>query len=168
MDARDIMPFVTAVKNVFETMLGVQAEAQAPHLREPVDPCHDVSGIIGMSGDMSGLIVLSFPTETASRLVALFTGVEVPVEDEDFADAVGELVNMVAGGAKAKFEHRQVNISCPSVVIGAQHRVFSQKSRPIIEIPAECECGSFSVMVSIKDEVAPADAEVAPALAEQD
>jgi chemotaxis protein CheX len=152
MDARDIVPFVRSVQNVFDTMLQVHVDTQKPRVREASDPCYDVSGIIGMSGDVSGLIVLSFPTDTAERLVTLFTGVHLDADHEDFADAIGELVNMVAGGAKAQFDHRSVSISCPSVVVGAQHRVFSQKSRPIIEIPSDCECGPFSVMVSMKDE----------------
>ena len=159
MDARDILPFVNSVQNVFDTMLQVQVTSSEPSIREPNDPCYDVSSIIGMSGDVSGLIVLSFPEDTAQRLVALFTGMELEVDHEDFADAVGELVNMVAGGAKAQFEHRRVSISCPSVVVGAQHRVFSQKNRPIVEIPSDCACGPFSILVSVKDEVEQTDAD---------
>ena len=97
-----VTPFVMSVQNVFETMLQLSVNIGTPEMKRSCEPCHDVSGIIAMSGDMEGSIVLSFPTATAERVVALFVGEELAATHEDFADAVGELVNMVSGGAKAR------------------------------------------------------------------
>jgi chemotaxis protein CheX len=151
MDATYIVPFVKAVENVFATMVQIQVKVGKPTLTQTNKPQYDVSGIIGMSGDVTGAVVLSLPVETSERLVALFTGMDLSHEHEDFADAIGELVNMVAGNAKADFVDRKVNISCPSVVIGSGHRVFQQKQQPIIEIPCDCECGQFVVEVAMRD-----------------
>lgn len=159
MDAKDITPFVRSLGNVFSTMLQVHVTAEAPRLKDPTNPCFDVSGIIGLSEDVAGAVVLSFPSDTAERIVELLGGVRLDVDDPDFADAVGELVNMVAGGAKAEFEDRRISISCPSVVVGANHRVFQKKNSPIIEIPCDCECGAFSLLVSMKPVGAAAAAE---------
>ncbi len=161
MQARDIAPFVRSVNHIFTTMLQVHVETGEPAIKEPYSPCYDVSGIIGLSEEVTGAVVLSFPSDTATRVVELFTGMKLAVDDPDFADAIGELVNMVTGGAKAEFTDRRVSISCPSMVVGAGHRVFQQKSRPIVEIPCDCECGPFSVLVSMKpveagDQPAPA------------
>jgi len=150
MEAKDIAPFVRSLGNVFSTMLQVHITAGNPRFKDPSNPCFDVSGIIGLSEDVAGAVVLSFPSDTAERLVELFTGAKLDADDPDFADAVGELVNMVAGGAKVEFNDRRVSISCPSVIVGANHRVFQQKNSPIIEIPCECECGTFSLLVSMK------------------
>ena len=149
MEAKYITPFVHAVKNVFKTMLQVEVELGEPLLRRPGEPAHDVSGIIGMSGELSGTVVLSFPTDTACRIVSLFVGMEVDSDSEDFADAVGELVNMVTGNAKAEIQDGHVNITCPSIVVGQSHTVFQQKNRPVIELPCDCSCGEFCVMISI-------------------
>lgn len=150
MESKDIAPFVRSLSNVFSTMLQIHITAENPRFKDPANPCFDVSAIIGLSEDVTGAVVLSFPSETATRIVELFTGCKIEVDDPDFADAVGELVNMVAGGAKVEFENRRVSISCPSVIVGANHRVFQQKNSPIIEIPCECECGAFSLLVSMK------------------
>jgi Holliday junction resolvasome RuvABC endonuclease subunit len=48
-------------------------------------------------------VVLAFPTETAERVVSLFCGQQLAAGTPDFADAIGELVNMVSGGAKAVY-----------------------------------------------------------------
>ena len=150
MDQSYIIPFVKSVQNVFETMLQLPVQIGQPELKQPGESGHDVSAIIGMSGDVDGSVVLSFPTATAERVVAIFTGTELDAGHEDFADAVGELVNMVSGGAKAQFAGKEVSISCPSVVIGDSHQVYGRKDVVAISIPCESDCGSFNVEVSIR------------------
>jgi len=151
LDPTFITPFVKSVQNTFETMLQLPVEIGKPELKQKNEPSFDISGIIGMSGDIDGTVVLSFPVAVAERTVSLFTGAEIEHTHEDFADAVGELVNMVSGGAKAQFTGRQVNISCPSVVIGKNHQVFSRKDAVNIIIPCTADVGRFNVEVSIRD-----------------
>ena len=150
MDQSYIIPFIKSVQNVFETMLQLPVQMGQPELKQPGEDGYDVSAIIGMSGDVDGSVVLSYPTETAERVVAIFTGMELETNHEDFADAVGELVNMVSGGAKAQFNGKHVSISCPSVVIGQSHQVYGRKDVVAICIPCECDCGPFNVEVSIR------------------
>ncbi len=156
MDQTYIIPFVTSVQNVFEMMLQLPVTTVQPKLKTPGRPSHDVSGIIAMSGDVEGTICLSFPTATAERLVCLFTGMELASDHEDFADAIGELVNMVSGNAKAQFEGKHVTISCPSVVIGPEHQVYGRKDVICIQIPCETDAGEFTVEVSIRHPAAQA------------
>ena len=145
-----VTAFIEATQNVFQTMVhqavscGKPLPGQLPHLE------NDVSAIIGMTGAVVGTVVLSLPAATASKIVELFVGSPIDIENDDFADAVGELVNMICGGAKAKFGGKQVYISCPSVVIGQGHTVQQPSGSVCISIPCESSCGGFSVDVSIK------------------
>ena len=150
MDQSYIIPFVKSVQNVFETMLQLPVQIGQPEIKHPGESGHDVSAIIGMSGDVEGSVVLSFPTATALRVVSIFTGTELEASHEDFADAVGELVNMVSGGAKAQFTGKSVSISCPSVVVGQSHQVYGRKDVVAICIPCDSDCGEFNVEVSIR------------------
>lgn len=146
-----VTAFIEATQNVFQTMLhqevsfGKPIPGQLPHLQ------NDVSAIIGMTGAVVGTVVLSLPAASASKIVEWFVGSPIDdIENDDFADAVGELVNMISGGAKAKFGGKQVHISCPSVVIGQGHTVQQPSGSVCISIPCESSCGGFSVDVSIK------------------
>lgn len=150
MDSAYIMPFVNSIQNVFETMLQLPVTVGDPQLKRTADPHFDVSGIIGMSGDVEGSVVLSFPTATAERIVSIFTGEELAATHEDFPDAVGELVNMVSGGAKAQFTGKNVSISCPSVVIGKDHLVFARKDVVCIQMLCNSDCGDFAVEVTFR------------------
>ncbi len=161
MNSSYIMPFVDSVNNVFETMLQMPVNVGDPAIKPHETPAADVSGIIGMTGDVDGTVVLGFPTTTAERAVAVFTGMEIHADHEDFADAIGELVNMISGGAKAKFQGKKADISCPSVVVGAGHSVFGRKDVKCIRIPCDCDLGEFYVDVAIRDAVESAVAEAA-------
>lgn len=151
MDQRYIIPFIKTTKNLFETMFQMNVEVGAPSVKAPNSAGHDVSGIIGLSGDVDGAVVLSFPMATAQRVVSLFTGVEISAEShEDLSDAVGELVNMVAGGAKAQFDGKSISISVPSVVIGADHVVQQMRNAVAVIVPCQCDCGEFNIEVAFR------------------
>lgn len=151
-----ITPFVKSIQNVFSMMLQLPVTVLDAQLKENTTPTHDVSGIIGMSGDMVGTVILSFQRETAESIVALFSGEKLSCGSADFADAVGELVNMVSGGAKALFaDTKDVSISCPSVIVGDDHGVALPSDVPCIVIPCVTDCGEFVIEVAIREAVAP-------------
>jgi chemotaxis protein CheX len=152
MDPAFITPFIASVQNVFGTMLQLPVEIGEPRIKDSPSTTYDVSGIIGMSGDVVGSIVLSFPKQTAVRLVALFTGSELATDHPDFADAVGELTNMISGNAKGMFTgKRKVTISCPSVVVGPGHTVARPKDVPCVVIPCTTDCGELVIEIAIQD-----------------
>ncbi len=151
MDVSYINPFIQSTQRVFTTMLDLTVEIRKPHLSEAL-PRYDISGIIGMSGDVVGSVVLSFPTSVARPIVGKFVGVDLDCESEDFSDAIGELVNMISGAAKAQFEGKSVSISCPSVIIGQGHQVARPSDTVCVSIPCDVYCGSFSIDVAIRPE----------------
>ena len=153
MDSSYIIPFVEATTSVFETMVGLDVRIGKPHREDSMATTrHDVSAIIGLSGDLTGFVVLTFPVETASAVVESFTGsaVDPTTEAEDFGDAVGELVNMVAGSAKGRIEGMNVSISCPTVVIGSGHVVTQPSDAMCIRIPCDVDAGEFAVDICMK------------------
>jgi len=149
MDVRFINPFISAIKNVFGTMVQTEVSIGRPMIRTDELRSADVSGVIGLSGDVTGAVVLSFPGKVASKLASRFAGVELDVGQEDFSDAVGELTNMVAGNAKKDFGGLSVSISLPSVIVGAGHQVSQSSSSPQLVIPCQTPLGPFNVEVAM-------------------
>lgn len=149
MDVRFINPFVSAVVEVFRTMVHMPVTVHKPHLVTEPGTRSDVSGVIGFSGDASGCVVLSFPTDVACRAASAFAGIPIDEKHPDFADAIGELANMVAGNAKKDFTGMSVSISLPSVIIGKGHTVSGSRACPRLIIPCETTFGSFEVEVGM-------------------
>ncbi len=150
MDVRLINPFVQSVKRVFETMVHVKMNVGKPFLKGDRVCSADVSGIIGFSGDAAGCVVLSFANDVACKAASQFACTEIDGNHPDFADAIGELANMVAGNAKKEFADLNIQISLPSVVIGKQFVVSNSNTTPRIVIPCTCELGEIIVEVAME------------------
>lgn len=131
-------------------MLNLEVSFDKPNLKTDAKASHDVSGIIGLSGDAVGAVIMSFPKPAALRIAGALAGVTFREMDEDFADAIGEIANMVAGNAKKDLEGLNVSISVPSVIIGQNHQVKATKLLPRLAIPCSTPIGSFIVEVGMK------------------
>ena len=149
MNVRFINPFVKSVCNTFETMCSLNVEIGKPELKTTGDPPNDVSGIIGFSGDAAGSVVLHYSFDVASKVATAFTGVDINPEHQDFSDAIGELTNMVAGGAKARFEGLKISISLPNVIVGESHTVSPSNNSPRLTIPCKTDAGPFQLEVGM-------------------
>lgn len=149
-----IVPFVDAIRGVFSTMVGVPTTVERPHVKTAPAPTYDVSSIIGFSGDVVGSVVVSFQMHAAEKLATAFAGSPIDPKSPDFADALGELANMVAGSAK-KHLGALASITVPSVVIGSGHTIARLSDVPCVVIPCKTAAGDFAVEVSIKQVKAP-------------
>lgn len=149
MNAQQIRCFLESTENLFSTMLSSKVDFGKPEMQPRDVKHHDVSGIIGLSGEIVGSVVVGFPTETALAAVEAFVGMRVEVDDENFPDAIGELANMIAGGAKAKMDGDDISISCPSVVIGTDYTVQRPRQASCVRIPCRSPFGEFDLNVCI-------------------
>jgi len=92
---------------------------------------------------------VSFQREAAESLATAFACTPLKLTDPDFADAIGELANMIAGGAKTQLGSL-ASITVPRVVIGSGHVLARLSDVPCIVIPCKTPVGNFAVEVNIK------------------
>lgn len=151
MKVEHINPFLTSTISAFQTMLGCTLARGKPYSKNGVQPEHEVSGIIGLSGRAQGIVVLSLSRDAALNATAVLLE-ERPAEiNADVTDAIGELTNIIAGGAKAKLEHLEMPVSLPTVITGKAHCVeFPKKVMPIC-IPFESPWGVITVEVGLSE-----------------
>lgn len=149
MDVRHINAFLEATKAVFDTMVKLPVTFEKPQLGTGKAE-YDVSGVIGLSGDVVGSVIVGFSKVSAVQIASSFAGCKLEAGTSDFADAIGELSNMIAGGAKAKFEGQAVSIGCPSVVVAPSHQISSPSSAASICIYCNTAAGRFVIDVTIQ------------------
>ena len=154
MDVKYINPFLASIRNVFDTMLQIPFDIGKPSLKKDTVPRFEISGIIGLSGNITGCVVLNLSRELAIQLASALTGEEVSEVDEECTDAIGEIANMIAGGAKKDFPGEDNSISVPSMVIG-KHQVNYPSGLPIISIPCDTSAGRLAVEVALRDNSMP-------------
>ncbi len=150
---QDPRPLLDAIANslvqVIPMMLQMPVQVEPP---QPIEAHQqaDVTCLVGLSGDVVGAVALSLDRETATRIASLLAGAEVLPDSADFADALGELVNIVAGNAKAQFGQRHAMLSCPSVFVGAQHQWLNSATQIAWTMPCVCDCGDFWAHLILK------------------
>jgi len=149
MRAEYINPFILGITTTFETMVDCPLTRGVPRLRGGDEVLHDVSGVIGMSGQAVGTVVLSLSTSVALKAASTMLMQEMTEINADVIDAVGELTNMVAGSAKSKLEELQLSISLPTVITGEGHVVrFPSDVTPIC-IPFQSQWGPVKLEVCL-------------------
>jgi chemotaxis protein CheX len=106
-----------------------------------------VLGVISMVGEGSWTVAFTFPEPTAVTLVQQFCGFEIEFAAPEMGDAVGELVNVVAGELVAQLEARQIKaqMSLPMVARGKNVEVMMPAGLPSIDLNYLSEQGAFWV-----------------------
>lgn len=147
-----INPFLASTISVFETMLDCELTRKEPFVKKGFQPEHEVSGIIGLSGKARGTVVLSLGREVALNAAAAMLGERPEQINADVTDAVGELTNIIAGGAKAQLPLLAMSVSLPTVITGKSHSVEFPKNVTPICIPFGCEWGFVAVEVGLVEQ----------------
>lgn len=155
MSPQSILPFVEAVQATFRTMMNVQAEATDVVQGKSIVSGYDVSGIVGIVGESEGAVVLSFEEAVARRVVGCMLGTsEVPTLDQDVADGIGELANVIVGYAKRGLVETcvgSITASLPTVILGAQHRIFRLRDVECVVARFTSEIGCFLLQVHLRE-----------------
>lgn len=148
-----INPFIESVHELFSTMFECEATRGDVGVCREVPPSRDIVAIITLSGPARGIVALSFPVKTALAMVGRMLGTEMHIIDDAVWDGLAELVNIVAGGAKAKFvrgEGRPIQLSLPTVVRGHSYAVDHPSNSAWLEVPFESDLGPFSLRVTFE------------------
>lgn len=156
MRADFINPFLHAMVNVLRTMGNYQPQVGKPIKKEADDNLARgvVSGFIDLMGEQTaGSMAISFPKEVALDLVERILGDKLTEVDETVKDLVGELTNMVSGGAKKLLSEKGFHfyLSQPVTFDGEKHQILHNVYGPKIIIPFHVESGHFVVEVCFRD-----------------
>lgn len=154
MNEEIIATFQESTSVVFRKMLGIEITSGVAVPCAPMLTRCGVSGIIGLAGDLSGDVIVSFEERVAIQATAGLLGQEPTGLDNDVVDAVGELTNMIAGSAKCALPEYNMNLALPTVILGAEHRIAFKSGVSPISIPFDSEWGTFSIALGLsKSEV---------------
>lgn len=120
-----------ATREVFAVMVGSElAPAGEPVTGEGMN----VTSMVGLAGQICGVLTIRCASEAAARMAAKMLGVDAPT-GEDISDAIGEICNMIAGDFKHKIAGMSEGcmLSVPTVITGADYNLHSLAASDKIE-----------------------------------
>ncbi|PIE74743.1 MAG: chemotaxis protein CheX [Deltaproteobacteria bacterium] len=143
MKAELVNPFITATKNVLETMAFVKITPGKPYLKKDSMATGDVSSVVGMTGSPDGSFSISFKKDIILKIVSNMFGEEITVLNDEVSEAVGEIANMISGQARQELEvlGYVLDGAIPSVITGEKHELRHISDGPMIAVPFQDEAG---------------------------
>lgn len=144
---KDIEVFIDGTKNYFRTSTKTEIVVETPYLISTDEiRVNDFTGIIGISGERKGFVLVSAPADMLRYLV-LSLG-EKSANTELIHDVVGEVANTISGNARRSFGPGFM-ISVPLIVQGKPDRIGSTKDTKGYVIPSSWNTFPFQLVVSI-------------------
>ncbi len=155
MDSKFVTPFVDSVKDFFGAMLQaeVRAETDGAQARPSTD-LYDLAAMIGISGPARGNVTLSLGSETAVAIINRLLALELEEVDETVADGVAEMVNIIAGNAKARLGGgaAPLALGLPNVVRGEGYSVEYPSGTERVDLPFTSEFGPLLLRLTFARE----------------
>jgi chemotaxis protein CheX len=113
-----------AAREVFELMLG-STLAAAPE--QPTEEGLDITAMVGLAGQLCGVIALRCTAKSAALMAARMLGVDDADAKPEMWDAVGEVCNMIAGNLKNKIVGMADSciLSVPTVITGTDYSLHA-------------------------------------------
>ena len=141
-----------AAREVLLQECGMPVEQQQIKMQNGPYETKGVTVIIGLAQDVEGSIILGMSEETACAYISHAIGEPTTEIDELAQSGLGELGNVLAGRAAAKFCERghQTAIAPPTVLIGKMG-TLSTLSIPRIVTPMHTPLGMIELQLAAKE-----------------
>ena len=151
MNVEFINPFLSSMLNVMSTMAMMELTPEKPKLKQGEVAKGDVSGLIGMVSDQAkGSLSITFEGSLAIATMKNMVGEGPDEVNEEITDLVGEITNMVTGGAKRMLSEKgfEFDMATPMVVSGANHTINHKAEGPVVIIPLSSPHGKAFIEFS--------------------
>jgi chemotaxis protein CheX len=151
MDVNFINPVLRSTLNIFSTMVRIEPKVGSPKRKDKNDitPGKNISGVMSMVGRRGNASIAITFSEAAILQIAknMLPGSEITKIDGMVIDLVGELANMVLGGAKSELENGGYffQLSLPTIILGSDYLIAHKTKAPIIVLPFSIPEGEFFV-----------------------
>ena len=142
-----------ATQEIFSSMIMLDVVPGEPFQRDDSKLLNGISGIIGLAGEVKGLLAIHLPNKAALGVTTAFLGMDVEEIDEDVCDAIGELANMLGGSIKAILDPSgsKVQLSMPSAIHGEEYAVDCLAEAKAVTIPFTFNEQTFMVELQINE-----------------
>jgi chemotaxis protein CheX len=145
-DMELVSPFIESARNVLITMAKIEPLVGKPHPKLHAESMGDVSGFIGLTGKkLKGSLAVSFTGEAIINVASIMLDEAVHELDETVADLVGEITNIITGGAKRLLAEKgyKFDLSVPTTIIGKGHFISHKTKGWVVVVPIDIPKGNL-------------------------
>ena len=146
-----VNPFIKAATEVLDAELGGEAQRGNLRLEKSSVTSNEVTAMVGVTGNVSGLVLYSMSQGTALGIVSRMLGQELAEFDALAQSGIGELGNVITGRAGVLLAEAGYasNITPPALVIGRGTMITTLDLNRLV-FPLETEVGGLEIQVVLK------------------
>lgn len=152
MKAEYINSFYSATKDVFKMMLDIEPQKGQLEIVEDMVCSKDANVVLGVTGDLKGTILFSFPKDMTLQMVNTMSGMELEEIDSFVSSALGEMANIIGGNALMALDEKDYScdIVPPQIFVG-EYKSFSMAEEKALLLPLVTSIGEFHINIYLKE-----------------
>lgn len=155
LNATYIGPFIDSTRECFTNMLNAKPVKKDMKLTDGLIPLSDISACIGFSGKIRATIVFTSTSNTSQLITQKMFNDPNEQDSDAVLDTIAELLNIIAGGAKARFVDGldlPLSLSLPTVFKGNSSLSRHPLDSEWLAIDFDSEVGDFRLLVTIEED----------------
>lgn len=152
MDVKLINPFIDALLEVTQNMAQLSGQIGKAQLKVGNKSQGAVSGFIRLNNaTTNGSLSISFSEPVLLGIYEKMLGETLVELDDSAYDLVGEITNMVCGGAKRRLSEQGLDfdLASPDVIKGDNHELNHFDNKSVVLLPFIYEMGDIFIEVCL-------------------
>lgn len=149
-----LSPFVKAATTVLATETGAAAAVDGDvfYAQAAYTPS-DITVLLGVVGDVQGVVLYSMETSMALKIVSTMLGQEHHEFDDLAQSGIAEMSNVITGVATTYLADSgyRCSISVPTLVLGRQTKIATVDFKRLI-VPMSTSIGKLAIHLSLREE----------------
>ncbi len=147
-----INPFVDASYEILTEVLGSEVKRGELYLKEDSTPILGLGVIIGVTGAVSGRVLIDMNIDTAKSVASQMNGEKITEFNELAKATISELANLIVGRAVTKLHHLgfDFHISAPTILTGTNIEITTIQIEAV-SVPLMLEEGKIEVNIAVKE-----------------
>jgi chemotaxis protein CheX len=138
---------IKVTEDIWKTVMGLEIKVADEDLGSEKE---QIAGFIQIMGAWDGTVILDCDKELSGLLASLiFSTPKDKISDEEILDALGELVNIIAGNLKAHLP-QPCHLSLPAAVGGWDYTLRFPGSQEVSQVVFECGFAQFFGVTLLK------------------
>ncbi len=144
--------FVGSAIKVLSTELSVGAGVGQPSMQADYYVTHGVTALIGVTGQLRGMVIFGLEEKTALNLVSHMMGSEFTEMDAVAQSGIAEMANVMVGSSVTSLAEMGIEcgITPPAVVLGKGTVISTPNIRRLV-IPLVVPVGTIEMQLAIRE-----------------
>ena len=154
MDVKLVNPFIEGALHILDTTAFVKVIPDTPYLKTNSLTQGDITGLLEITGDLTGTAAISFSKKSILGIVSAMFGEEMTELNDEISDAVGEISNMVAGHVTTKIAelNKKIKVKFVQIIMGqGEPLAHSASGSHVVAIPFRTTKGKVLLEVCYDD-----------------